>query len=323
MALLVVNSLRKVFGKTWWPFGKDNTFTAVDDISLTLDEGEVLGMLGANGAGKTTTTHMLLGTLTPTSGTIEYFGKSFRKHRSEILQHVSFASTYVKLPGRLSVWENLDIFGRLYGISYNDRIERIEKFLKFFDMWQFRNKDTGVLSAGQITRVMLAKAFIPNPKVVLLDEPTASLDPDVAYEVRQFIITQKRERGIGVLFTSHNMDEVALVCDRVLMMAGGKIIAQGTPHQLAASVATARVHFTITSGMEGVIQFAHNEEYSYVADRDTITLEVDEHDVARLLSGFARNGIEYSHISIDKPTLEDYFLSVTKEYKPRTNLKRA
>ncbi len=148
----------------WCQKGQD--FTAVNGISFDLSQGEVLGFLGPNGAGKTTTMHMLLGTLTPTSGVITYFGKNFAKHRSEILQHVGFASAYTRLPGRLTIYENLDIYGRLYGLSSYDRAIGIKQFLKAFDMWQMKDKAVSGLSAGQLTRVMLAKAFLPKPKIV-------------------------------------------------------------------------------------------------------------------------------------------------------------
>lgn len=313
MAVLVVNQLKKEFKSRDWPWSKATTFTAVNGISFELQPGEILGLLGPNGAGKTTTIEMLLGTLTPSSGTITYFGKDFLTHRSDILQKVTFASAYVKLPSRLTIQENLDIFARLYGVPAAERFERIKRFLLMFDMWQYRNKQTANLSAGQITRVMLAKAFIPHPEVVLLDEPTASLDPDVAREVRQFVLEQKEQRGISVLFTSHNMDEVTQVCDRVLVMKKGNIIANNKPLELAASVSRSRVSLIISEGLDKAIQYAATHHLAYQLYERTIEIETDEHAIAPLLTKLVQAGVEYSQISIDKPTLEDYFVSISQK----------
>ena len=247
MQVLVVNNLTKTFVSGFWPFKTPKISSVVNAISFQLKKGEILGLLGPNGAGKTTTIQMLLGTLIPSfasscakapagtaiHGSITYFGKDFAKHRIESLKKIGYASGYDKLPARLTVIENLDIVGRIYGMTAQHRAQQIEKLLKFFRIWELRDRETGTLSAGQATRVMLAKAFIYDPEIVLLDEPTASLDPDVAHEVRQFILAQCKERGISILITSHNMDEVTELCDRVLVLKNGTIIADNTPEVLA------------------------------------------------------------------------------------------
>jgi ABC-2 type transport system ATP-binding protein len=256
---------------------------------------------------------MLLGILTPSSGSIQYFGKELQEHRSEILKQVTFASAYVKLPGKLTIYENLDVFGRLYGVPHGIRQERIKKFLKLFGMWEIKDKETGVLSAGQMTRVMLAKAFVPHPKLVLLDEPTASLDPDVAAEVRTFVLQQKKDEGLSVLFTSHNMDEVTQVCDRVLVMQNGSIIADNTPWQLAASVASCRVHLMVTDGLKRTVEYAENNTLPHKISERWIEIEVDEAKVAEMLTALAQAHVQYSQIYIDQPKLEDYFLSIVKK----------
>lgn len=312
MAVLRVQSLHKQFVNNPW-FGKKKIFNAVNGISFDIKHGECVGLLGPNGAGKTTTIQMLLDTLTPTSGTINYFGKNLAVHRSEILTHVTFASAYVKLPSKLTIQENLEVFARLYNVPSAERAERIKKFLTMFDMWHIRNKFTGELSAGQMTRVMLAKAFIPHPKIVLLDEPTASLDPDIAQEVRSFVLEQKKQEGLAVLFTSHNMDEVTQVCDRVLVLQQGTIIADNSPAQLAASVSNTRVNFIITEGMDNALEYARHQNLSYTNTKNELVIEVDEKDIAALLNGFALKGITYSQISIEKPTLEDYFMQIAKK----------
>lgn len=309
MAVLQVESLHKQFINKPW-FGSPQTFNAVNNISFRIKHGEIVGLLGPNGAGKTTTIQMLLGTLTPSSGTITYFGKDFATHRSEILNQVTFASAYVKLPSKLTIQENLEVFARLYNVPPKERPQRIQKFLKMFDLWHIRHKFTGQLSAGQMTRLMLAKAFIPHPKIVLLDEPTASLDPDIAQEVRSFVLERKKQEGLAVLFTSHNMDEVTQVCDRVLVLQQGTIIADNSPAQLASSVSNTRVHLTIMEGMENAVEYARNNNLSHSATERELIIDIDEKDIAALLGGFAHKGITYSQISIDKPTLEDYFMNI-------------
>ena len=312
MPVLTVNNLTKIFTSGFWPFKKLQTYTAVDNISFQLKKGEILGFLGPNGAGKTTTIQMLLGTLTPTSGMITYFGNDFAQHRVAALKKIGYASGYDKLPARLTITENLDIVGRIYGLKQSYRGQQIEKLLKSFGIWQLRDRQTGTLSAGQATRVMLAKAFISDPEVVLLDEPTASLDPDVAHEVRQFILAQRNERGTSILITSHNMDEVTELCDRVLVLKNGTIIADNTPELLARSTSKVRVHLTISSDVEQALTYLHGAQLTYTAQGNHVTIELDEHAIARLLAHLAEHKIIYSHISIDKPTLEDYFLSIAK-----------
>lgn len=310
---LQVTKLLKRFSirKSFFSSNK-NYFTAVNSISFALAEGEILGLLGTNGAGKTTTIQMLLSLMTPTSGSIEYFGKELEAHRSEILQQVSFASTYVQMPSRLTVFENLDIYGRLYGLSRGVRLERIEKYLKFFGMWNLKDRETGVLSAGQMTRAILAKAFINEPKVVLLDEPTASLDPDIAHDVRSFVLDQQKQYGVSMLFTSHNMDEVSAVCDRVLVMKHGEIIADNTPDELAASVSVAQVILSITQGVELLQTYCKEQGLLLQIEKNQIAIALDEQKIPQLLNACSRLGIEYSSIAIEKPTLEDYFLQVAQ-----------
>lgn len=310
---LVVHNLVKRFETTSWPWQKKTKppFTAVDNISFELKPGEILGLLGSNGAGKTTTIQMLLGTMEPTSGTISYFGSDLSTHRSALLQQVSFASTYIRLPGRLTVYENLDFYAKLYNLPAHEREQRIERFLRFFDLWRLKDRKAGALSAGETTRAILAKAFIPGPKVVLLDEPTASLDPDIAHEVRSFVQQQRNEHNVSMLFTSHNMDEVAQVCDRVLVMQQGKIIAHDTPSSLAASVSKVRVNL-VSDQLPHIKAFAVAQGVSSQLDERSITLSLDDNDIAAFLAALTKQDVSYSHISIEKPTLEDYFLQLSQ-----------
>lgn len=313
-----VRDLTKIYpGKSSWFTNKTtNPFIAVDHISFDVQEGEILGFLGPNGAGKTTTIQMMLSVLTPTSGSIEYFGKNFFTHRSEILQNVGFASTYVKMPGNLTLYENLNTFGRIYGMSHAQRIDAISKNLKFFDLWDIRHRKTRMLSAGESTRAMLCKAFLSNPKVVLLDEPTAALDPDVAHEVRKFVREQQEKHGVSFLFTSHNMAEVTELCSRVLVLKRGTIIADNTPEELAESVAQTTIELSVKEDqITACIAYLEQQNMHYSKDGFYFEIPIKEEAIAPFLHQLSIQGIEFTSISIDKPKLEDYFLQLSKSQR--------
>jgi ABC-2 type transport system ATP-binding protein len=204
--------------------------TAVRDLSFAVRRGEILGLLGPNGAGKTTTIQLLLGLTTPTSGRIRLFGLELLENRRAILQRVNFSSAYISLPFNLSVRENLDVFGRLYGVS--DRRAKIAELLQLFEIPDVSGTVIGRLSSGQVTRVNLCKAFLNDPEVLFLDEPTASLDPDIAEKVRAALKRIQRDRGVTMVYTSHNMREIELVCDRVIFLSHGILVAEGTPAEI-------------------------------------------------------------------------------------------
>jgi ABC-2 type transport system ATP-binding protein len=206
--------------------------TAVEQVSFTVRRNEIVGLLGPNGAGKTTTINMILGVLAPTSGSIAIAGIDLAKRRSQALAHTNFAAVYATLPGNLTVTQNLRFFGLIYGIT--DLASRIETLLEKFDLRALRNTRCGVLSSGEQTRVALAKALLNRPELLLLDEPTASLDPSAAQTVRQQIRELARDENCGILWTSHNMYEVEEVCDRVLFLSHGKILLEGDPRALPA-----------------------------------------------------------------------------------------
>ena len=206
--------------------------TAVEQVSFAVRRNEIVGLLGPNGAGKTTTINMILGVLAPTSGTIRIAGIDIAKRRSQALAHTNFAAVYATLPGNLTVTQNLRFFGLIYGIA--DLGRRIETLLEKFDLQSLRNTRCGVLSSGEQTRVALAKALLNRPELLLLDEPTASLDPAAAQTVRQQIRELARKENCGILWTSHNMYEVEEVCDRVLFLSHGRILLEGDPRALPA-----------------------------------------------------------------------------------------
>jgi ABC-2 type transport system ATP-binding protein len=219
-AVLEVKDLRKKFAH----------MLAVDGVSFRVGKGEIVGLLGPNGAGKTTTINMVLGVLEPTTGSIHIDGIDLHKERAAALGKTSFAAVYAQVPGNLSILENLRIFGHLYDVP--NQKARIEEVIKDFDLEKFRNTKAGVLSSGEGTRVALAKAMLNRPKLLLLDEPTASLDPSSARTVREQILAYARQGSGGVLWTSHNMYEVTDVCDRVLFISHGKVLLEGNPKTL-------------------------------------------------------------------------------------------
>lgn len=227
--ILKVTNLKKAFDDE----------VAVDGISFSVQKGEIFGLLGPNGAGKTTTIQMLLGVLEQDAGEIEIFGKPFAPNREEILGKMNFSSSYTSLPWNLTVEENLNIFARLYSVP--DRRNAVEQTLQRFGLGPRRRTLTGKLSSGQLTMLFLAKALINQPELLLLDEPTASLDPDVAERVRDMLMSLVREQGVTLVYTSHNMVEVERVCDRLIFLNHGRIIATGTPTEVVRSYGRANL----------------------------------------------------------------------------------
>ena len=203
---------------------------AVDGVSFEVKSGTITALLGGNGAGKTTTISMLLGLLLPTSGRIEVLGEDMVTSRNRILSRINFGSPYVDLPKRLTVKENLRVFAGLYGLRRP--VQRIEELASALNLEGFFDQPTGQLSSGQLTRVALAKALINAPSLLLLDEPTASLDPDTGDWVRSYLENYARKTGATILLASHNMNEVDRLCSNVLMMKQGKIVDYGTPKGL-------------------------------------------------------------------------------------------
>jgi ABC-2 type transport system ATP-binding protein len=204
--------------------------TALDDVSFTVNRGEVVGLLGPNGAGKTTTINMVLGVLAATTGSVEIDGIDISRQRARALARTNFAAVYAPLPGNLTVVENLRFFALLYGIE--SLRGRVEELLQQFDLTHLRHTKCGLLSSGEQTRAALAKALLNHPQLLLLDEPTASLDPSAAQLIRAKIQALATKDQCGILWTSHNMHEVEEVCDRVLFLSRGKVLLEGNPQTL-------------------------------------------------------------------------------------------
>lgn len=307
MALLQVRNLTKIY----------QHHPAVNDISFDVLKGETLGILGSNGAGKTTTISMLLGLLTPTKGAITYFGKNFFEHRSETMQEIGSGTAYAQLPSSFTIFENLDIMGRFYGLSKKERHKRIQALLERLDMWRMHDARTGDLSSGEMTRVILAKAFLHQPRLVLLDEPTASLDVDIAKTVRDFV-KEQHKLGIGFIITSHNMPEMTELCDRIMVMDQGKIVTTSTPHLLAKSLHKTKIILTLSEqDVHNCVTFSQEQGITYHVDRLLVTIEIDEQEIAQVLTQLAQRAVNYSHISIQNPTLEDYFITLQKERREK------
>ncbi|MCA6120076.1 ABC transporter ATP-binding protein [Bradyrhizobium sp. WSM 1738] len=208
------------------------TTRAVDDVSFRIARGSVTGLLGGNGAGKTTTIAMIMGLVLPTSGRVRVLGHAMPEESADVLGRMNFESPYVDMPMRLTVRQNLTIFGRLYAVK--DLRERIEQLASDLDLKDFLDRANGKLSAGQKTRVALAKALINEPELLLLDEPTASLDPDTADWVRQHLQTYRKTHDATILLASHNMLEVERLCDRIIIMKRGRIEDDDSPDQIMA-----------------------------------------------------------------------------------------
>jgi ABC-2 type transport system ATP-binding protein len=243
---LSVRTLRKTYGGT----------IAVDGVSFDVNSNEIVGLIGPNGAGKTTIINIILGVLAPSGGTVHIEGLDIALRRSQAVAHTNFAAVYAPLPGNLTVSQNLRIFGRLYGVEGLSK--RVDELLGQFDLKAFRDKKCGVLSSGEQTRVGLAKAMLNRPRLLLLDEPTASLDPATAHEIRAKIRGFTAQGTGGVLWTSHNMYEVEDICDRVLFLSHGRILLEGDPKTMPAQhgkktleelfIAVAREPLTLEAG---------------------------------------------------------------------------
>ncbi len=298
--ILEVQNLTKKFGG----------FTAVDDISFQVKEGEIVGLLGPNGAGKTTTIAMLLGLLTPTSGTISIFGKDLQHHREETLRLVNFSSAYIEFPAMLNAQENLHFFGMLYDIPRRD--EKVEELIRLFGITPFAHEWYVYLSAGQQMRIRLAKAFLNNPQILFLDEPTAALDPDIADTVRKLIVSMQEQYQMTVLLTSHNMAEVEEVCDRVLFIDHGKLVAEDTPEGLASRITRTTVELMIKDGLKRTLDYCREHNFEAKQEGRYLSVSLTEEEIIYFLAFLSERGIVYQEISIDRPTLEDYFLEQTR-----------
>lgn len=300
--VLEVKNLKKTYG----------SYTAVDDISFTVQRGEIVGFLEPNGAGKTTTIQMLLGITSANGGTISYFGKHFSDHREACLQRINTASAFNTLMGRISVWENLVVFAELYQVREpRKKIFSLLDQLEAADLKDHLYKD---LSSGQKTRVNLVKSLLNDPEILLMDEPTASLDPDIADKTLTLIEQLRRERNLSILYTSHNMGEIDRICDRVVFLDHGKIVAEDTPKNLTKLVsgATLRVVFDKRTDALGTYLAGKALDHSF-PEHATIEVRAQEREIPGILFELSNTGIWIEDIEVKKPTLEDVFLQFARK----------
>lgn len=300
MSVLEVSNLHKTFGKT----------EIIKGINFALSEGEILGILGPNGAGKTTTLQMILGILTPTSGSIKVFGQDMPRDKSTIMEKVNFSSTYTDLPWRLTVKENLLWTSWLYQIS--DRRKRLEKIREIFRLEKLWHQSTASLSAGQKTRVNLARSMVNFPRLLLLDEPTASLDPEVAIYIREFFSDQRKRFNTSIILTSHNMAEVESLCDRVIVLKDGVLVGNDTPANLARQMENSRLRLRVTRNSTALSRLVTSHKYQSVEEDGITTITIKEQSLPLFLYELTKANVRYTEISIDKPTLSDYFLTIAK-----------
>jgi ABC-2 type transport system ATP-binding protein len=299
--ILEVENLVKTYG----------AFRAVDGISFSIPRGRVVGFLGPNGAGKTTTISMLMGITLSNGGSIRYFGQDFARHRLACLQRINFTSAFNTLLIRITVWENLVIFAGLYRVA-NAR-KKIRELLAEFEIADLEDEFYRDLSAGQRTRVNLVKCLLNDPEIVLMDEPTASLDPDISDKTLSLIERLKRERNLSILYTSHNMDEVTRVCDEVIFLDHGKIVAHDTPENLTKRITGASLRLRLAGDAADLVPHLEAQKLAHtLPDAHTLLVQTEERLIPSVLFGISNAGAEITDIEIKKPNLEDVFLDFAR-----------
>lgn len=287
------------------------SFKALDGISFKVPKGKVVGLLGPNGAGKTTTIQMLLGITTHTSGTIKYFNKDFLKSKNYCLKRINFASAFNTLQGRITVWENLIVFSLLYGVKNPE--SKIKNLANYFEITDLLKQTYWNLSTGERTRVNIIKSLINDPEIILMDEPTASLDPDIADKTLSLIEQLKSSRELSILFTSHDMAEVTRICDEVIFLEHGKIVAQDTPLGLTKRISAATLKIVFDGDQDKVEQYL--KEYKQRFDflrKNVVSINLEEKLIPKIIFGLSNVDIWITDIEVKKPTLEDVFLQIAR-----------
>lgn len=287
------------------------SFKAVDGISFAVPKSKVIGLLGPNGAGKTTTIQVLLGITLLNLGTIKYFGKDFNKNKQYCLQRINYASAFNTLQGRISVWENLLVFSYLYGLKNpKKKIDELAQYFEITDLLPQRYWD---LSTGQKTRVNIIKSLLNDPELILMDEPTASLDPDVADKTLSLIEKLRESRELSILFTSHDMNEVTRLCDEVIFLDHGKIVAQDTPLALTKRIPTAKLKVVFDAERGKVEKYLKQEKQNYeFLGKNIVLITTEEILIPKVIFGLSNTNIWITDIEVKKPTLEDVFLQIVR-----------
>ncbi|MCL5411468.1 MAG: ABC transporter ATP-binding protein [Patescibacteria group bacterium] len=290
---------------------KYGPFTAVNSVSFNVTKGKVIGLLGPNGAGKTTTIQILLGVTLSNGGSIKYFGKDFSKNRQYCLQRINFTSSFNTLQGKATVWENLLVFAYLYGLKNPKR--KILELVDYFGTGYLLDQLFQNLSSGEKTRVNIIKSLLNDPELILMDEPTASLDPDIADKTLSLIEGLKSSRGISLLYTSHDMAEVTRICDEVIFLDHGKIVAFDTPLSLTKQVSNATIQITFDGQREVVEKFLKENSQSFsFLNQSTVVIKTEEMFIPQLLFRISKINVQITDIEVKKPTLEDVFLQIAR-----------
>lgn len=289
-----------------------NKFLAVDDISFEIKKGQIIGLLGPNGAGKSTTIQMLLGLTQPSAGTIEYFGKDLHKNREYCLSKINFSSAYAQLQGKMTIKQNLTIFGRLYDV--NNLNSKIEEVAELLEIEALLNETFWQLSSGQQTRAILAKSLLNDPELLLMDEPTASLDPDIIQKILELIRKLQREKGVSILYTSHNMEEVSRLCEKVMFMEKGRIGVVDTPQNLSKSIGLTKLLINFNTPQEKAEKYLQTITHAYTfISKQQLEISLNEEDIPSVLFELKKHEVWITGIDITKPNLEDVFLSFAKK----------
>jgi len=312
MNAIEVSGLRKSYKH------KKKLINAVDGIDFSIEEGEIFGFLGENGAGKSTTINMLSGILKKDAGEIRFFGKDIdeRKNWEEIRNNMNVSSAYFGLSGNMTVYENLVVYAKLFGVK--DYKARIEHLLEQFELTQLRKKKANTLSSGENTRLNLCKGFINKPKLMLLDECTVGLDPNVAEKTRQYIKQYQKENNATILFTSHYMYEVEQLCDRIAFIQDGKIIKVDTAENIKNIIKKQTVEMKFIKDNPEIKKMLEERNFNilYMQDNRVMFEVADEGDkLYRLMSSLFKRGHFIEDLRINKPTLQDIFIKVTTKKK--------
>lgn len=287
------------------------SFCAVNNISFSIPKGKIIGLLGPNGAGKTTTIQILLSITLQNSGIIKYFGKDFAKERDYCLQRINFTSSFNTLVSRISVWENLLVFAKLYQVISPET--KIQALAKYFEISDLLNQIYFNLSTGQKTRVNIVKSLLNDPELILMDEPTASLDPDITDKILSFIENLRESNDLSILYTSHEMDEVTRICDSVIFLDHGSIVAQDTPANLTKKIKNTLLKLVFESNKDDLEKILNRFDLSFNYEgHNTVLIKTEEKLIPKLISIISKD-ILFTDIEIKKPTLEDVFLQIARK----------
>ena len=292
---------------------KTGVFNAVDDISFQVKKGEIFGLLGVNGAGKSTTINILAGLLRPTSGTITMFGKDFFKHEEECKQRFNVATAYYNLSQNLTISQNLKVYALLYNVQ--DSQKKIDQLCSHFSLTNLYNTKLLLLSSGERTRVAIVKALLSDPELLFLDECTVGLDPDMAEITRTMIENYHKKTNCTIIFTSHYMQEVEKLCDRVAFVDKGKIVKVGKPKDLIAELKVQRVHLTISKNQTAARNFLKKEKIIFEEKNNQFIFSIENRAnvMYPLFQKLIQHNLVFDDLILEKPTLEEYFLTRSRK----------